>query len=141
MAADFSWWFIVGWMTVNFCAFGGGVDLRAALPLCANGKRCQEICLPDRCYVPGKPGFLDASAPYFRVLNPNVDTEQAYILGLSIGIAGRDDGLMVAAMASATASMATTRLNVFAGAFTPEVYHRVMTRRPLNNKLVLSAGW
>ena len=44
-------------------------------------------------------------------------------------------GLMVAAMASATASAVTTRLNVFAGAFT-EVYHRTMNKAATETHLV-----
>ena len=43
---------------------------------------------------------------------------------------------MVAAMASATASMATTRLNVFAGAFTSEVYHRIINQAASEKRLV-----
>ena len=72
----------------------------------------------------------------FRVINPNVDTEQAYILACQLVLPAGMMGLMVAAMASATASMATTRLNVFAGAFTTEVYHRVMNRDASEKQLV-----
>ena len=61
----------------------------------------------------------------YRVVNQSADTEQAYILACQYVLPAGMMGLMVAAMASATAGMATTRLNVFAGAFT-EAYHNMM---------------
>jgi Na+/proline symporter len=73
----------------------------------------------------------------FRTLNPDVsDTEQAYVLACQFVLPAGMMGLMVAAMASATASMATTRLNVFAGAFTTEVYHRKINQNASEKQLV-----
>jgi solute:Na+ symporter, SSS family len=69
------------------------------------------------------------------VINPNVDTEQAYILACKFVLPAGMVGLMVAAMASATASMATTRLNVFAGAFT-ETYQRMINKTATEEHLV-----
>jgi Na+/proline symporter len=72
----------------------------------------------------------------YRVLNSEADSEQAYILACQLVLPAGMVGLMVAAMASATASMATTRLNVFAGAFTSEVYHRIINQAASEKRLV-----
>lgn len=53
-------------------------------------------------------------------------SERAYILACQYVLPPGMVGLMVAAMISATASMATTQLNVFAGAFTEEVFGRFL---------------
>lgn len=51
-------------------------------------------------------------------------SERAYILACQYVLPPGMIGLMVAAMISATASMATTQLNVFAGAFTEQIFGR-----------------
>ena len=71
----------------------------------------------------------------YRVINPDADTEQAYILACKLVLPAGMVGLMVAAMASATASMATTRLNVYAGAFT-ESFKRVFKQDATEKQLV-----
>jgi len=74
----------------------------------------------------------------YRVLNKDADTEQAYILACQYVLPAGMMGLMVAAMASATASMATTRLNVFAGAFT-EAYQNLASKS-LSDKQLVTLG-
>ena len=136
VAADFSWWFIVGWLTVNFCAFGAEwtfVQRYLCVPTARDAKK--SAYLIGVMYLVC-PVFWMLPPLIFRVLNPNVDTEQAYILACQLVLPVGMMGLMVAAMASATASMATTRLNVFAGAFTTEVYHRVMNKAASEKQLV-----
>lgn len=66
-------------------------------------------------------------------------SERAYILACQAVLPPGMMGLMIAAMISATASMATTQLNVYAGAFTEQVYQRFF-RRNANNRQLLRAG-
>lgn len=66
-------------------------------------------------------------------------SERAYILACQAVLPAGMMGLMVAAMISATASMATTQLNVYAGAFTEQVYQRFFNKNA-NEKRVLLAG-
>ncbi len=136
VAADFSWWFILGWMTVNFCIIGAEwtfVQRYLCVPTVRDAKK--SAYLFGVMYLVC-PVFWMLPPLVFRVLNPNVDTEQAYILACQLVLPAGMMGLMVAAMASATASMATTRLNVFAGAFTTEVYHRVINKAASEKQLV-----
>lgn len=136
VAADFSWWFLVGWMTINFFNFGGDwafVQRYVCVPTVKDAKKSAYMV-----------GVLYLVSPIiwmlpplvYRVINPNADTEQAYILACKLVLPAGMIGLMVAAMASATASMATTRLNVFAGAFTTEVYHRLINKAASESQLV-----
>ena len=72
----------------------------------------------------------------YRVINPDADAEEAYILSCQLVLPAGMMGLVVAAMASATASAATSSLNVFAGAFTTEVYQRLINPNATDRKLV-----
>lgn len=66
-------------------------------------------------------------------------SERAYINACQLVLPAGMVGLMVAAMISATASMATTMLNVYAGALTTEVYQRLL--RPVaGDKELVAAG-
>lgn len=127
VAADFSWWFLLGWMIVNFFVFGADwsfVQRWVCVPTAKDARKAAYLI-----------GFLYLVSPIiwmlpplvYRVINPHAETEQAYILACKLVLPAGMVGLMVAAMASATASMATTRLNVFAGAFT-EIYKRVINK-------------
>jgi Na+/proline symporter len=85
----------------------------------------------------------------YRVISPipegldataiNALQERAYIQASELVLPAGMIGLMVAAMASATASMATTQLNVYAGALTTEVYKRLL-RPPAKERELLWAG-
>ena len=115
--------------------------LRHGLVLCtevglrADGQRCKEGGPPDRKTIFGKSHFSGCCLHLSIVVNQSADTEQAYILACQYVLPAGMMGLMVAAMASATASMATTRLNVFASAFT-EAYHNMMGKDASEKRLV-----
>ncbi|MBH55076.1 MAG: Na+:solute symporter [Opitutaceae bacterium] len=135
VAAEFSWWFLIGWMTVNFINFSGDwafVQRWVCVPTVKDAKK--SAFLIAGLYL-ASPIFWMIPPLVFRVINPNVDTEQAYILACQLVLPAGMVGLMVAAMASATASMATTRLNVYAGAFT-EAYQRLFKQSASEKHLV-----
>ena len=68
-------------------------------------------------------------------------SERAYILACQAVLPAGMIGLMVAAMISATASMATTQLNVYAGAFTEQVYQRFARSKPSPGNLLIAGRW
>lgn len=120
---DFPVWFLVGWLVLNFVTLGGDWAFIQ-----------RYLCVPDSksakksAYLIGvmyivSPIIWMIPPLAFRAIEPNIDAEQAYILACQYVLPAGLMGLMMAAMLSATASMATTRLNVFAGAFT-EIYCR-----------------
>ncbi len=137
VAADFSGWFLLGWMTVNFFVFAGDwsfVQRWVCVPTAKDAKKSAYLIAV--LYLVS-PVFWMLPPLLYRAINPDADTEQAYILACKLVLPAGMMGLMVAAMASATASQATTRLNVFAGAFT-EAYHRLINKGASEIQLVLA---
>ncbi|MDG2168583.1 MAG: hypothetical protein P8L44_11745 [Opitutales bacterium] len=135
VVAEFSWWFLIGWMTVNFFSFAGDwafVQRWVCVPTVRDAKK--SAYLIGGLYLVS-PVFWMIPPLVYRTINPGVDTEQAYILACQLVLPAGMVGLMVAAMASATASMATTRLNVYAGAFT-EAYQRLFNQSATEKQLV-----
>jgi SSS family solute:Na+ symporter len=61
----------------------------------------------------------------YRVINPDVNPEQAYMLASQYLLPAGMLGMMVATMFSATASMMNSILNVFAGVFTRDIYWKL----------------
>lgn len=132
---DYSAWFLVSWMIVNFFVFAADwsfVQRWVCVPTAKDAKKAAYLI--GGLYL-ASPIFWMLPPLIYRVVNQSADTEQAYILACQYVLPAGMMGLMVAAMASATASMATTRLNVFAGAFT-EAYHNMMGKDVSEKKLV-----
>ncbi len=135
---EYSWWFMIGWVTINFVAMGGEwafVQRYVCVPKAKDAKKVAYLI--GGLYIIS-PIFWMIPPLVYRVINPNADTEQAYILACQKVLPTGMIGLMIAAMASATASMATTRLNVFAGSFT-EIYQRIKGNT-VSEKQVVNVG-
>lgn len=135
VAADFSWWFLLGWMIVNFFVFAADWSFVQRWVCVPTAKDARKAAYLIAVLYLVSPIFWMLPPLIYRVINPAADTEQAYILACQLVLPAGMVGLMVAAMASATASMATTRLNVFAGAFT-EAYHRTLNKAATEEHLV-----
>ncbi len=136
VAHDFTWWFLLGWVVIHFFKIGGEwsfVQRYTCVPTAKDAKK--SAYLFGVLYLIS-PLFWMLPALVFRVINADVDSEQAYILACQSVLPAGMMGLMVAAMASATASSATSQLNVFAGAFTTEVYQRLISPNATESKLV-----
>ena len=139
IASDFTWWFLTGWIVIHFFKIGGEwsfVQRYTCVPTAKDAKKAAFIF--GAMYLIS-PLFWMLPALVYRVLDPTADFEQAYILACQMVLPAGMMGLMVAAMASATASAATSQLNVFAGAFTTEVYQRLLNVNASEKELV-SAG-
>ena len=135
VAADYSLWFLLGWMTVNFFIFAADwafVQRWVCVPTEKDAKKAAYLI--GGLYLTS-PIFWMIPPLLYRVINPDADTEQAYILACKLVLPAGMVGLMVAAMASATASMATTRLNVYAGAFT-EAFKNIFKQDATEKQLV-----
>jgi SSS family solute:Na+ symporter len=136
VAADFTWWFITGWMIVNFFNIGADWTFVQRYLCVPQPKDARKAAYLFGALYLVSPVFWMLPPLVYRVINATADSEQAYILSCQLVLPAGMMGLMVAAMVSATASMATTRLNVFAGAFTSEVYHRLIDRDASEQHLV-----
>lgn len=123
---DFTWWFLAGWVLIHFFKIGGEwayVQRFTCVPSPRDARKAAYIF-----------GVMYLISPIiwmlppmiYRVIDPSASHEQAYILACQYVLPAGLLGLMVAAMSSATASTATTILNVYAGAFTEEFYRRLI---------------
>lgn len=136
VADEFTGWFLTGWIIIHFFKIGGEwafVQRFTCVPTARDAKKAAYIF--GAMYLIS-PLFWMLPPLVYRVMNPDADYEQAYILACQTVLPPGMLGLMIAAMASATASMATTQLNVFAGAFTTEVYQRFINRHAADRQLI-----
>lgn len=133
---EFSIYFLIGWSIVFFFKIGGEwayIQRYVCVPTSKDAKK--STYLFGILYIVSPIIWMLPPMAY-RLIDPNVDYEQAYILASQAVLPAGMLGLMIAAMCSATASMATTQLNVFAGAFTTEFYQRVINPQATDLKLV-----
>lgn len=129
VAGDFTWWFLAGWVAVHFFKVGAEwafVQRFVCVPTPRDARK--STYLFGVMYLVS-PIFWMLPPMIYRTIEAGADPEQAYILACRLVLPAGMMGLMIAAMSSATASMVTTFLNVYAGAFTTEVYRRYF--RPL----------
>jgi len=122
VAGDYGWLFLTGWTTIHFFIVGAEW---------AFVQRFIAVRSPDdakkSCYLFG---IMYLVTPLFWLLPPllyrsqtsDANPEQAYILAAQSVLPPGVLGLMVAAMFSATASMVSSQLNVFAGVLTNDFY-------------------
>lgn len=135
-AAEYGWVFLLGWVTITF--FGVGAEW-AFVQRYISVKSPRDAQKSAYLF-----GFMYLVTPIlwmlppllYRGINPSVNPEQAYILAsqsvLPVGILG----LMFAAMFSATASMVSSQLNVFAGVLTNDFYKVLVRPNASSNHLV-----
>ena len=122
VAGEFTWLFLVGWMVNNAIHIAGSwefVQRNLTVPEPEDAKKANILF-----------GILYFITPFFWMLPPmifrsivdGVPAESAYITAVKYVLPPGLMGLMVAAMFSATASMADSVINVFAGAVTRSIY-------------------
>ena len=134
---EFTWWFLAGWVAIQFASVGGEwafVQRFLCVPTPKDARRGAYLF-----------GILYLISPLiwmlppmlYRTVNPQADPEEAYILACQAVLPAGMVGLMIAAMFSATASMVDSQLNVFAGVLTRDFYHRLVRPQASEKHLVL----
>ena len=130
-AGDFTWLFLVGWVGIHYFILGAEwafVQRYLCVPTPSDARKSSFLF-----------GFLYLASPLLWLLPPmiqrirvplpnnatpetiNAFAESAYIDACLAILPSGMVGLMVAAMFSATASMISSQLNVFAGVFTNDI--------------------
>lgn len=141
VANDFTWWFLAGWVAVHFFKIGAEwafVQRFVCVPSPRDARK--STYLFGVLYLIS-PIFWMLPPMLYRTLNADANPEQAYILACQLVLPAGMMGLMIAAMSSATASMVTTFLNVFAGAFTDEFYKRFLRPAATEGELIAAGRW
>ncbi|TWT67860.1 sodium:solute symporter family protein [Crateriforma conspicua] len=140
VSGDYTWFFLAGWVAIHFFMVGAEwafVQRFLCVPSARDAKK--SAYLFGILYLVSPMLWLLPPLAY-RVINPDADPEQAYVLScqhvLPIGMLG----LMIAAMFSATASMVSSQLNVFAGVLTEDIYKRVRPQSDQRHLLRVGRG-
>ncbi len=134
----YTWFFLLGWTTINFFSFGAEwafVQRFIAVKTPKDARKSTYLF-----------GVMYLITPLFWMLPPllyrsqveGVAKEQAYILAAQSVLPDGLLGLMVAAMFSATASMVSSQLNVFAGVLTNDFYRPLINPKATEKKLVFT---
>lgn len=136
ISAKYGWFFLAGWVTIHFFIIGAEwafVQRYLAVRSPRDAKKSAYLF-----------GVMYLVTPLFWMLPPllyrgqiaGVDKEQAYILAAQSVLPPGVLGLMFAAMFSATASMVSSQLNVFAGVLTNDFYRPLFHPQASEKRLV-----
>ncbi|MEM7383329.1 MAG: Na+:solute symporter [Verrucomicrobiota bacterium] len=139
VAGSYGWLFLAGWVTIHFFMIGAEwafVQRFLAVRNPAEARKSSWLF-----------GTMYLVTPLFWLLPPllyrgqvaGIDKEQAYILAARSVLPPGVLGLMVAAMFSATASMVSSQLNVFAGVLTNDFYRALLNPRA-SERVLLKTG-
>ncbi|MBO5771932.1 MAG: sodium:solute symporter [Alistipes sp.] len=121
-SVDYPWFWLLLWLVVNGFTIGGDwpfVQRYISVPTKSDARKST--------YLVGALYLLTPIIWYFpamayRIINPEADPEQAYILMSEHVLMKGMVGVMLAAMVSATLSTVSGTLNVFANVFTYDIY-------------------
>ncbi|MEM9420189.1 MAG: Na+:solute symporter [Planctomycetota bacterium] len=146
VASEFTWWFLLGWVAVHYFKVGGEWAFVQRYTCVRTPKDARKSAYIFGVMYLISPIFWMLPPMIYRVIQPipeglspaeiNQLSEQAYIRACEFVLPAGMVGLLVAAMASATASMATTQLNVYAGALTAEFYQKLVRPQANQRELV-----
>ncbi len=136
VAGGYGWFFLFGWVTIHFFIIGAEwafVQRFLAVRQPTDAKKSAYLF-----------GVMYLVTPLFWLLPPllyrlqtdGVNKEQAYILAAQSVLPPGALGLMIAAMFSATASMVSSQLNVFAGVLTNDFYRALLHPKASEQTLV-----
>ena len=136
VAGKYGWFFLFGWATIHFFMIGAEWAFVQRFLAVRNPSEARKSA-----YLFGVMYLL---TPLFWLLPPllyrgqveGVDKEQAYILAAQSVLPPGMLGLMIAAMFSATASMVSSQLNVFAGVLTNDFYQAIFHPKASERTLV-----
>lgn len=139
VAGEFTWYFLAGWLLMNFFAIGSDwAFAQRFLSVRKPTDAKKSAFLFGALYIVSP--FVWLAPPLmYRVINPDANPEQAYILASQLVLPAGMLGMMVAAMFSATASSVSSQLNVFAGALTTSIYQGQI-KKDASEKETLWAG-
>lgn len=120
----YGWWFVAGWTAIHIFMIGAEwafVQRFIAVPSPAEARK--SAFLFGGLYLVSPIIWL-APPILYRAVDASAPPEQAYILAAQSVLPAGMLGLMIAAMFSATASLVSSQLNVFAGVVTDLVAKR-----------------
>lgn len=135
VGGEYTWTFLLFWTLINICSHGGQWTYVQRFVCVPTEKDARKVAYLAGALYLVCPIVWMLPAMVYRVMEPGVPHEQAYILVCRDVLPAGMLGMTLAAMFSATASTMSSLLNVFAGVFTLDVYRPLV--RPQASELHL----
>lgn len=138
VSEQYSWGWMILWCLLNFFMIGGDwpfVQRYISVPTPRDARK--SIYLVGALYLT-TPFLWYIPTLVYRVINPDANPEQAYMLMSQHVLGAGMVGLMLAAMISATLSMVSGTLNVFANVFTYDIFKAM--RPNASDRSMMRAG-
>src|SRR5690606_12205743 len=135
---NYSWSWMILWFFLNIAMIGGDwafVQRYISVPSISDAKKSAYLVAilyfltPILWYTP---------AMAYRIVNPEANPEQAYMLMSQYLLGVGMIGLMLAAMISATLSTISSNLNVFANVFAYDIYRAAKPQA--SDRSLMTAG-
>lgn len=132
---EFTWIFMVAWIVIHMFKIGGEwAFVQRFICVTSNSEARKATYLFGALYLIS-PVIWMLPPMMYRVIDPNANFEEAYILACKYALPEGLLGLMIASMFAATVSMVNSELNVYAGVLTKDFYSKIF-RKAKEKKLV-----
>ena len=135
-AGDYTWFFLLGWTIINFFTFGAEWAFVQRFLAVKNPRDASKATYLFGLMYLVTPLFWMLPPLLYRSQVQGAQKESAYIMATESVLPAGLVGLMVAALFSATASMVSSQLNVFAGVLTNDFYRTFFDPAASEKKLV-----
>lgn len=135
----YTWFFMMCWVLIHFFMIGAEWAFVQRFICVPNEKDARKSTYLFGVLYLVSPIVWLLPPMIYRTINPDAAPEEAYILACKSVLPVGMVGLLVAAMFSATGSMVSSQLNVFAGVLTDEFYRRLL-KPNASEKHLLNAG-
>lgn len=135
-AGDYTWFFLLGWTIINFFTFGAEWAFVQRFLAVKNPRDARKATYLFGLMYLVTPLFWMLPPLLYRSQVQGAQKESAYIMATESVLPAGLVGLMAAALFSATASMVSSQLNVFAGVLTNDFYRTFFDPAASEKKLV-----
>jgi solute:Na+ symporter, SSS family len=136
VAGKYGWLFLSGWIIIHFFMIGAEWAFVQRFISVKSPKDAKKAAYLFGAMYLLTPLFWLLPPLLYRAQVSGVNKEQAYILAAQSVLPPGVLGLMIAAMFSATASMVSSQLNVFAGVLTNDFYKSFLNPNASEKQLV-----
>jgi solute:Na+ symporter, SSS family len=137
VASDFTWIFLLCWAVMQSFSIGGEWGFVQRFLCVSSEKDARKSAWLFGILYLVSPLIWMLPPMVYRLINPDADPKEAYILACREVLPAGLVGLMLAAMFSATASMIDSQLNVFSGVLTRDFYKALFRKQSTEHHLVI----
>lgn len=136
-SSKFTYWFLLGWVVIHSFKFGGEWVFIQRFLAVSNPRNAKKSSYLFGTLYLISPVIWMLPPMIYRIIDPNVNPEQAYFLACAAVLPAGMMGLLLAAMFSSAASYIDGEINVYAGAVTDDFYKLMINPQASEKQLVL----